>query len=743
MMKWIYSIDNLEHPDALAIGGKAMALFQMAAAGLPVPPPLCISTAAYDLFVDANHLREKIGLELYRKDIKEMRWEEIWDASLRIQLLFLKGKISGELKESILEAIRDEFGEQPLVIRSSAPEEDGAGGSFAGLHESHINVSGAEEIIRKIKKVWASLWSDRAILYRQELGLEVLTSRMAVVVQPFAEGRVSGLLFTQNPLNDQQMVIEAVHGLNQGLVDGAVAPDRWLINRESLQVEAHQAPEARDIWFMRSPSGGILSGRLDRDRSVQPPLDESSVDGIVRLGLRVEDHCGTPQDIEWTLADEQWCLLQARPITAGNKASQGDKRSWYLSLTRSYDNLLHLREQITRKLLPEMDEDAARLAAVNFAEMGDADLALELRRRSDLNERWTAVYWSDFIPFAHGVRLFGEVYNDLLEPDDPFEFVTLLTGQKMLSTERNDLLKGCAELAAADDALFQSLKDGVLKGVGGEQFQSKISRLRSHFSIDFVGVGDPQAVDRIISSMIVQYSLLPGDSRTTSQPERERLEQVFLERAEQNIDLDPAELLSMARESYRIRDDDNIHIGRIGQELERACDHARTRLHENGSSLPPGTSALTLALLLEGETVAEHAVQAAEAELPKGAEHPRVRARQLQGQPASRGIAGGRARVVEKMSDLSGFLKGEVLVIDAIDPTMTFFAPLAAAIIERRGGMLIHGAIIAREYGIPCVTGVVGATDYISTGDRVTVDGYLGICTVQRQDDAATETISE
>jgi pyruvate,water dikinase len=457
----------------------------------------------------------------------------------------------------------------------------------------------------------------------------------------------------------------------------------------------------------------------------------------------VEDHYGTPQDIEWTLVDEQWCLLQARPITAGNKASQGDKRSWYLSLTRSYDNLLHLREQITRKLLPEMDEDAARLAAVNFAEMGDADLALELRRRSDLNERWTAVYWSDFIPFAHGVRLFGEVYNDLLEPDDPFEFVTLLTGQKMLSTERNDLLKGCAELAAADDALFQSLKDGVLKGVGGEQFQSKISRLRSHFSIDFVGVGDPQAVDRIISSMIVQYSLLPRDSRTTSQPERERLEQVFLERAEQNIDLDPAELLSMARESYRIRDDDNIHIGRIGQELERACDHARTRLHENGSSLPPGTSALTLALLLEGETVAEHAVQAAEAELPKGAEHPRVRARQLQGQPASRGIAGGRARVVEKMSDLSGFLKGEVLVIDAIDPTMTFFAPLAAAIIERRGGMLIHGAIIAREYGIPCITGVVGATDYISTGDRVTVDGYLGICTVQRRDDAATETISE
>ncbi|MGI9537324.1 MAG: PEP/pyruvate-binding domain-containing protein [Desulfocapsaceae bacterium] len=742
-MKWIYSIDRLPQPDALVIGGKGMALMQMADAGLPVPAPLCISTAAYDLFVDTNHLREKIGLELYRKNIRDMRWEEIWDASLRIQLLFLKGKISGELKRNILETIRDKFGDQPLVIRSSAPEEDGAGGSFAGLHDSYINVSGSNEIIRKIKKVWASLWSDRAILYRQELGLEVLKSRMAVVVQPFIEGQVSGILFTQNPLDEQQMVVEAVHGLNQGLVDGAVAPDRWLINRQSLRVEAHKAPEKRDTCFVRSSSGGLITCRLDSERSGHPPLEENLVDGIVRLGRRVEDHYRVPQDIEWTLADEQWCILQARPITAGSESTQGDKRAWYLSLTRSYQNLLDLRDRITQKLLPEMDEDSARLAAVNFDEMGDTDLALELRRRSQLNERWTAVYWSDFIPFAHGVRLFGEVYNDLIEPDDPFEFVILLTGQKMLSTERNDLLKGCAKLASADNLLRQSLKGGVLKDAGGEEFQSKVSRLRSHFSIDFVGGGDPQAVDKIISSMILQYSLLASESRATSDTERKRLEREFLGTAERKIELDPAELLSMARESYRIRDDDNIHIGRIGQELERACEYARARLHGSGSSVPQRTSALNLALVLEGKTVAEGAAEVAETEKPKGADHTRVRARQLQGQPASRGIASGTARVVKQMTDLSEFKKGEVLVIDSIDPTMTFFAPLAAAIIERRGGMLIHGAIIAREYGIPCITGVVGATDHISTGDRITVDGYLGICTVQRHAENITTNFSE
>ncbi|MCK7470228.1 MAG: PEP-utilizing enzyme [Desulfomicrobium escambiense] len=105
-------------------------------------------------------------------------------------------------------------------------------------------------------------------------------------------------------------------------------------------------------------------------------------------------------------------------------------------------------------------------------------------------------------------------------------------------------------------------------------------------------------------------------------------------------------------------------------------------------------------------------------------------ARQLTGQPAGPGIARGTARVIINHGDLFTFKAGEILVCDSIDPTMTFVIPLAAAVVERRGGMLIHGAIIAREYGLPCVTGIQDATLFIKTGDTVTVDGYLGIVTV-------------
>jgi pyruvate,water dikinase len=117
----------------------------------------------------------------------------------------------------------------------------------------------------------------------------------------------------------------------------------------------------------------------------------------------------------------------------------------------------------------------------------------------------------------------------------------------------------------------------------------------------------------------------------------------------------------------------------------------------------------------------------------------KVTPRQLVGQPAGQGIGSGPARVLRESSDLYSFKSGEVIVCDAIDPNMTFIVPLCSAIVERRGGMLIHGAIIAREYGIPCVTGIPEAVELIKPGDILTVDGYLGVVTINRINDEKNE----
>jgi pyruvate,water dikinase len=187
------------------------------------------------------------------------------------------------------------------------------------------------------------------------------------------------------------------------------------------------------------------------------------------------------------------------------------------------------------------------------------------------------------------------------------------------------------------------------------------------------------------------------------------------------------ELLDLARKSYQLRDDDNIYLGRIEAQRQAAVNEAERRVRERSVS---GVDSRSEAELLQAFSVPGAAPQKEAKQQALLVGNFKMRPRQLIGQPAGPGIARGTARVLADAADLGRFKYGEVLVCDAIDPNMTFVVPLATGIVERRGGMLIHGAIIAREYGIPCVTGVPDATRIVRTGDKVSVDGYLGIVVI-------------
>ena len=274
--------------------------------------------------------------------------------------------------------------------------------------------------------------------------------------------KVPGSSSVRARLMHPQLIIEAVYGLNQGLVDGDVEPDRWILDRNILKPPRHSPPKDRKYQFLRSGNAGVRRQQLLPGLQAVPPLDEEQVQKVASLGIELENFFGMAQDVEWTVCNGHLHILQSRPVTASqNGGDQSDKRAWYLSLNRSYDNLLQLWKNISEKLLPEMDKDSSYLAGVGLESLADAELADELDRRESINERWTTVYWNDFIPFAHGVRLFGEIYNDIIEPVNPFEFVALLTGQKMLSTERNSLLHECARMVRADDSLRSALQTGT------------------------------------------------------------------------------------------------------------------------------------------------------------------------------------------------------------------------------------------------------------------------------------------
>ncbi len=708
-------------------GPKAAALANMHRHSIKIPKTAFIPQSLYHRFISSTGLVSRLAAELGRKRFEDMRWEELWDGSLRIRNMFLRVDCPREIEHALLEDIEETFGSMPLAIRSSALSEDAEGASFAGLHESFLNVRGPKEIMNRTVLVWASLWSDAALLYRQELGLDISESGMGIIVQGLVSGSRSGVAFGVSPVDPSQAVVESVWGLNKGLVDGDVEPDRWIIDRNTKAVLNHLSPER--IKAVRPDNKSVKTVPLTRDEASSAPLTDLEVGTVYETVLKLENIFGGPQDVEWTFANEDLFILQSRPVTARSGMDKSGKKK-NLNLRRSLDNLLRLGEKIDGEL-PQMTDTANNFAAADPASLSRQQLIEEISRRRDAVKKWREIYWRDFIPFAHGVRLFGQVYNDRIAPDDPFEFVGALQSQEMLSTERN------SEMGELIDRIRAGKTRPNLESLRkDEAISALIDRfLRKHGAA--MGVSPGSEHDR--NNFLLLLSEMAADGSGGPSPvagKKEDIAKRFIDSFPRNEREYAAVLLELGRKSYRYRDDDNIYLGRIEAELGRAVAEAENRLNGGPDGYErdpdPVLNAEEVIAGLRGTEVQVKKTDKFPVSLPKLTAGKRLvlRPRQLRGQPAGQGIAQGRVRLVQNRDDLFRFKRGEILVCDAVDPTMTFIVPLAAAVVERRGGMLIHGAIIAREYGLPCVTGVPDAARLINTGDLVTVDGYYGLVTV-------------
>ena len=527
--------------------------------------------------------------------------------------------------------------------------------------------------------------------------------------------------FAEVPVDPSQAVIEAVYGLNQGLVDGTVEPDRWVLERSSGNVLSHARPK-RDLWFVPVKEGAALEN-LPSTMGAHAPLRKGEVEAVYQLAMAAEAHFESPQDVEWTFLEEFLYLLQSRPITTEKGNDAKDDRSWYLSLRRSFDNLKALRKRIENELIPSMVEEASLLESENLDVFSLRELVREAERRSRLHKKWVEIYWRDFIPFAHGARLFGQIYNDAMHPSDPHEFMGLLAATEMESLKRNRLLEELARDIRNDSQLRQ-----LLERADFENVDPLFLKRLDHFVSDYGQLICPAPSLSQCRVHVCGILRRMATARTTAKAQGDitALTESFLARFKGKKREEAAEMLDLARASYRLRDDDNIYLGRIESALDQAVVLAEASLSaDSAAAKDRGSYAARIAVVKKKAYVPHSTVNAATADEPFD-----FRPRQLTGQPAGPGLAEGPARVISKAFDLAEFQAGEILVCDAVDPTMTFVVPLSGGIVERRGGMLIHGAIIAREYGLPCVTGVSDVTTLIRTGDRITVDGYLGIVTI-------------
>jgi phosphoenolpyruvate synthase/pyruvate phosphate dikinase len=639
-----------EAGDVSEAGGKAAALARMHLSGISVPEGVVVTTAAYRAFVAHEGLRERIALELTRRPLAELRHEETWDVALRVRGLFLAADWPGELRDSLAMALSPLLTEDSvLAVRSSAPHEDSAHSSFAGLHESIIGVHGLEDAIEAVRSVWASLFTDRALLYHAELGLDASKSMMAVLVQPLVSAERAGVAFTRSPENPKRGAIEAVWGLGEGLVSGRIEPDTWLVERDSGRIAAHRRAR-REKRLIPGVHGPIETDLADDLRNKAPLSDEEVLD-VWRHACRAEDLFGIDIDCEWVIDGQSLLLTQARPIVD----RRTDARSVYLASQPHADELERLRAEIEEQILPQMRRAARELASVELSGLDNEALDAEAHQRAEIVTRWREKYRTAMIPFAHGARLLGRLYTDTLRPDDPFEYLTLL-------------------VRSADEyAVHRSL----LKELGS--------------SAELPTPDDRHSVER---------------------------QKRFLDAIAPDQRPDAEKLLWLARASWRLRDDDNLYLSLLERETRRVAAEVERRLQSTGPD-PALKRAREVLEALDGSSL--------DSNRPQYTGVVSTRPRQLLGQPAGPGLGTGPARVIRAPQDLLQLAPGDVVVADALEPETAAYAARAAGIVERRGGMLVHGAIVAREHGVPCVTGIKDATALIHEGEQVTVDGFLGI----------------
>jgi pyruvate,water dikinase len=312
--KFILPLNDLS-PTLETVGGKGVSLSRMANAGFPVPDGYHITTLAYRRFVEENNLQHSIMESLEQTDISNP--ESLAAASQEISALFFNAAIPADVAKAVLQAYADLPGLSPAVaVRSSATAEDLPEASFAGQQETFLNISGADALLEATRKCWASLWTARAIGYRARQNIAAEGVALAVVVQLLIPAEAAGIMFTANPINGErnQVVINASWGLGDAVVGGLVTPDTLTLEKSSGNI-LNRGTAKKLVQTVRV-NGGTQEQPIPENLCQVPVLNDQQATELAGLGKDIEALYHIPMDIEWTLADGKFAVVQARPITA-------------------------------------------------------------------------------------------------------------------------------------------------------------------------------------------------------------------------------------------------------------------------------------------------------------------------------------------------------------------------------------------------------------------------------------------
>ncbi|WP_345122384.1 rifamycin-inactivating phosphotransferase [Dactylosporangium darangshiense] len=311
--QFVLGLHEVDEMQVAVVGGKGAHLGALSRVdGIRVPAGFCVTTDAFRRVVaEAPTIDDRLD-RLSRLDPDDR--EAIRTLSAEIRRTVEGIAIPGDLAAAITSALA-RLGEQAAyAVRSSATAEDLPTASFAGQQDTYLNIVGPAAILRHVSRCWASLFTERAVTYRQRNGIDHRTVHMAVVVQRMLFPQAAGILFTADPVTGNRKVatVDAGFGLGEALVSGLVNPDVFKV-RDGEVVAKAIAAKQRSVHAL--PEGGTQEQAIDPQRQEQPALTDAQVVRLVQLGRRIEAHFGCPQDIEWCLVDDGFQIVQSRPIT--------------------------------------------------------------------------------------------------------------------------------------------------------------------------------------------------------------------------------------------------------------------------------------------------------------------------------------------------------------------------------------------------------------------------------------------
>ncbi|WP_379127340.1 phosphoenolpyruvate synthase [Paenibacillus sp. sgz500958] len=313
MSSLVLGLQEVKDSQLLLVGGKGLNLGKLSKVeGIQIPEGFCVTTEGYQTAVQHNEEYQALLNRLTILKVEDR--EQIGELTRNIRQIIMEAEIPAGVVKAVTEYLSQIGEEHAYAVRSSATAEDLPHASFAGQQDTYLNIIGVDAILQHISKCWASLFTDRAVLYRMHNGFDHNQVYLSVVVQRMVFPQASGILFTADPMTGNRKVqtIDASYGLGEALVSGLVSADGYKV-KEGAIIETRIATKTVAIYGRKE--GGTETRPIQLDQQKAQALTEKQILGLADIGRQIEAHFGCPQDIEWCLVQDTFYIVQSRPIT--------------------------------------------------------------------------------------------------------------------------------------------------------------------------------------------------------------------------------------------------------------------------------------------------------------------------------------------------------------------------------------------------------------------------------------------